>query len=444
MRRRDILSKTAAGAAAAALLSGREAVAQETVAKAQRGMPTPIIKDISVIECSPQGSRLTVVKVTTDQPGLHGFGCATFTQRADLVKPAVEKYLRPFLIGRPADRIEDTWQAMYNSSYWRNGPVLNNAMSGVDQALWDIKGRMANMPVYELLGGKAREAVDVYGHASGAEIAEVIENARGFMAKGFRNVRVQVGVPGMDGYGSRRGGQRIPSLHTEPVFERGGALRRAIALLSAARKELGPDVELLHDAHERYTPSEAMDLCKEAEAFRLFFLEDPLSPEDIGWFPKIRELTSTPLAMGELFNSPHEWTPLIKDRLIDYMRMHISQMGGLTPARKVAAFGEIFNVRTAWHGPGDVSPIGHMAQVHLDLAITNFGIQEYSGFNDAAREIFPGVPEYKDGYIYANDGPGWGIEVNEKAAARYPFHRENKLNGGWGVVRLPDGQIIKQ
>ena len=177
---------------------------------------------------------------------------------------------RPLLIGKPADRIEDTWQMCYDSSYWKNGPVENNAISGVDQALWDIKGRMANMPVYELLGGKAREAVDVYGHASGAEIAEVIENARGFMAKGFRNVRVQVGVPGMDGYGSRRGGQRIPSLHTEPVFERGGALRRAIALLSAVRKELGPDVELLHDAHERYTPSEAMDLCKEVEAFRLF------------------------------------------------------------------------------------------------------------------------------------------------------------------------------
>jgi len=443
MRRRDILGATTAGAAAAALLTSREALGQERTAQAQRGMPTPKIKDVSVIECSPEGVRLTVVKVTTDQPGLHGFGCATFTQRADLVKPAVEKYLRPFLIGKPADRIEDAWQAMYNSSYWRNGPVLNNAISGVDQALWDIKGRMANMPVYELLGGKAREAVDTYGHASGSEIEDCLNSARKYIAQGFRHVRIQVGVPGMAGYGSRTGGSRIPSLHNAPVFEREAALKRAIALFEAARKELGPDIELLHDAHERYTPTQAVELCKQAEKYRLFFLEDPLSPEDIMWFPNIRQQTATPLAMGELFNSPHEWTPLIKDRLIDYMRMHLSQMGGLTPARKVAAFGEIFNVRTAWHGPGDVSPIGHMAMVHLDLSITNFGIQEYSEFNDAHREIFPGLPENRNGYLYANDRPGWGIEVDEKAAARYPF-RDNPLNGGWGEVRLPDGQIIKQ
>jgi len=200
----------------------------------------------------------------------------------------------------------------------------------------------------------------------------------------------------------------------------------------------------LHDAHERYTPTEAVQLCKELEQYRLFFLEDPLSPEDIMWFPNIRAQTSTPLAMGELFNSPHEWTPLIKDRLIDYMRMHISQMGGLTPARKVAAFGEIFNVRTAFHGPGDVSPIGHMAMTHLNLSITNFGIQEYSEMNEATHEIFPGLPEMKGGYLYANDKPGWGIEVNEAAAAKHPFNRTDPMNGGWGEVRLPDGQIVKQ
>jgi mannonate dehydratase len=205
-----------------------------------------------------------------------------------------------------------------------------------------------------------------------------------------------------------------------------------------------PEIELLHDAHERYTPSEAVQLCKDLEQYRLFFLEDPLSPEDIMWFPNIRAQTTTPLAMGELFNSPHEWTPLIKDRLIDYMRMHISQMGGLTPARKVAAFGEIFNVRTAFHGPGDVSPIGHMAMVHLDLNITNFGIQEYTEFNAAHAEIFSGLPVGKNGYLWANDKPGWGMEIDEKAAAKYPFGRTDPLNGGWGEVRLPDGQIVKQ
>jgi mannonate dehydratase len=385
-----------------------------------------------------------VVKILTDQDGLYGYGCATFTQRADLIKPAVELYLKPLLLGRPVDRIEDIWQMSYNSSYWRNGPVENNAISGVDQALWDIKGRMAGMPVFQLLGGKAREAVDLYAHADGAEIPEVVDNAKKFMDQGFRHVRMQVGVPGMSGYGARQAGSRFPSIHTEPVFEREAAKRRALALFEAARKELGPEIELLHDAHERYTPTEAVQLAKDLEQYRLFFLEDPLSPEDIMWFANIRAQTTTPLAMGELFNSPHEWTPLIKDRLIDYMRMHISQMGGLTPARKVAAFGEIFNVRTAWHGPGDVSPIGHMAMVHLDLNITNFGIQEYSEFNEATKEIFPGLPEMKGGYLYANDKPGWGIEVNEAAAAKHPFNRTDPMNGGWGEVRLPDGQIIKQ
>lgn len=443
MRRREILG-AACGAAAAGLLMNREAKAQTQVERAARGVPSPKIKDISVIECSPQGVRLTVVKVTTDQAGLYGYGCGTFTQRADLIRPAVEKYLRPLLLGRPADRIEDTWQLCYNSSYWRNSGVLNNAISGVDQALWDIKGRMAGLPVYQLLGGKAREAADAYGHASGSEIGQVLDSAKKYIAQGFRHVRIQVGVPGMAGYGSRTGGGRIPALHDAPVFEREAALRRAIALFEAARKELGGEIELLHDAHERYTPTQAVELCKQAEKYRLFFLEDPVSPEDIEWFKNIRAQCATPLAMGELFNSPHEWTPLIKDRLIDYMRMHISQMGGLTPARKVAAMGEIFNVRTAWHGPGDVSPIGHMAMCHLDLAITNFGIQEWSEMNDATLEIFRGAPTVKDGYIWASEKPGWGIEVDEQAAAKRPFDRSRPLNGGWGEVRLPDGQIIKQ
>ncbi|MDN5289739.1 MAG: Mandelate racemase/muconate lactonizing enzyme C-terminal domain protein [Mucilaginibacter sp.] len=446
MRRRDMLGAAAGGAAAAAtLLSAREASAQEKVARAARGMPSPKITDVSVIECAPQGSRLTVVKITTDQAGLFGYGCATFTQRADLIKPAVEKYLRPLLIGKPADRIEDTWQMCYDSSYWKNGPVENNAISGVDQALWDIKGKMAGMPVYQLLGGKAREAIDTYGHASGNEISECIDSAKKYIAQGFRHVRIQVGVPGQAGYGARGGGgKRMPALHDAPVFEREGAMRRALALFEAARKELGPDIELLHDAHERYTPTQAVQFAKLLEPYRLFFLEDALSPEDISWFKNIRAQSTTPLAMGELFNSPHEIIPLIEGRLIDYMRMHISQMGGITPCRKIAAMGELYNVRTAWHGPGDVSPIGHMAMTHLDLSITNFGIQEYSEMNDATREIFHGVPEMKGGYLYANDGPGWGMEIDEAAAAKHPFDRNSPLNGGWGEVRLPDGQIIKQ
>src|SRR3954469_19698548 len=405
MYRRQVLGLFAAGAV-----------------KALRGLSIPKIKDITVIATAPAGLRLTVVKITTDQDGLYGYGCGTFTQRADLVNAAVERYLKPFLIGKPVDRIDDTWQAMYNSSYWRNGPTLNNAISGVDQALWDIKGRQAGMPVYDLVGGKCREAADCYSHASGADIAQCIESARRIMAQGFRHVRVQVGVPGMASYGS--GGaaaNKVEALRPGPVFTPAAQLRYSLKLLEESRKQLGEEVELLHDMHERYTPNQAVQFAKAVEPLRLFFLEDPLSPEDIAYFRQIRQNCATPIAMGELFNSPHEWTPLISERLIDYMRMHVTQMGGFTPARKVAAMGEIFGVKTAWHGPGDVSPIGHAANVTLDLVCHNFGIQEYSAFNDPLREVFDGCPTMKNGYLYINEKPGWGIEVNEKAAAKYPY-----------------------
>jgi mannonate dehydratase len=444
MNRRSFL--TAAGFAA---LSPRQARAQEAVQRATRAMPSPHIKDVQVIATAPAGSRLTVVKILTDQDGLYGYGCGTFTQRAELVNLAVRNYLKPFLVGKPADRIDDLWQAMYNSSYWRNGPVLNNAISGVDQALWDIKGRQAGMPVYQLLGGKCREAVDCYTHASGADIPQALDSARKIMAQGFRHVRVQVGIPGMSGYGSARGGEAIQGLHAGPVFEPSVSMRRQLQVLEAARKELGDEIQLLHDMHERYPPNMAVQFAKEAEHLRLFFLEDSLSPEDIAWFRQIRQNCATPLAMGELFTSPHEWTTLVSERLIDFIRMHVSAAGGLTPMRKVAAFAELHGVRTAWHGPGDVSPIGHSANVALDLACYNFGIQEYTAFNSRTQEVFMGCPVMKNGYFYANESPGWGIEINEKEAAKYPYGGTenpslNSLNGGWGEVRKLDGTIIKQ
>lgn len=444
MQRRTLLSLVAA-----APFTARQSAAQQTEAQATRGLPSPKIKDVQVVATAPAGLRLAVVKVVTDQDGLYGYGCATYTQRADLVVPAVERYLKPFLIGKPADRIDDTWQMLYNSSYWRNGPVLNNGISGVDQALWDIKGRMAGLPVYQLLGGKCREAVDCYAHASGGEIAQVVENAKGYMAKGYRHVRVQVGVPGMAGYGSGRSQAKVEALHSAPVFEPEAYIKRAMQLFEACRKELGDEVELLHDVHERISPIQAVKFCKDAEKFRLFFVEDPVSPEDIAWFRHIRQQCATPLAMGELFNSPHEWNPLIAERLIDYIRIHVSQAGGLTPCRKIAAFGELFGVKTAWHGPGDVSPVGHAANVALDLACYNFGVQEGRVFTEREREVFQGCPKLENGYFYANEAPGWGIEIDMKAAAKYPFGfgeqgERQRLNGGWGEVRRRDGTIIKQ
>jgi mannonate dehydratase len=421
-------------------------MAQQQVAQATRGMPAPKIKDISVIECAPAGSRLTMVKITTDQAGLYGYGCATFTQRADLVKPAVEKYLKPLLTGKATDRIEDIWQACYDSSYWKNGPVLNNAISGVDQALWDIKGRQANMPVYQLVGGKCREAADCYTHADGADFPDVVASAKRILAQGFRHVRVQIGIPGMSGYGAGGGsGQRVAALHDGAVFEPAVYMRRALKMLETCRKELGDEVELLHDVHERVSPSQAVQFAKDVEKFKLFFLEDPLSPEDLGYFRQIRQQCATPIAMGELFNSPHEWQSLMQEKLIDYIRVHVSQIGGFTPARKIAILGELNGVRTAWHGPGDVSPIGHMANATLDVTCYNFGIQEYTAFNARTQEIFQGCPLMKDGYLWVSEKPGWGIEIDEAAAAKAPFTQgRNNLNGGWGEVRRSDGTIVKQ
>lgn len=428
------------GAAAAALLP----------ASYLRGMPIPKIKDVSVICTAPAGVRLAVVRIDTDQDGLYGYGCATFTQRADLVVAAAERYLKPFLLGRPTDAIEDLWQAMYNSSYWRNGPVLNNAISGVDQALWDIKGRQAGMPVYELLGGKQRRGAMIYSHASGREIPETIDQARKLMSQGIKAVRLQVGVPGMAAYGAAPVvTAQSPNVSPEDeIFEPLPYVRRTLQLFEAGRKELGSEIELLHDVHERVPPRLAVTFAKDMEQFRLFFLEDALSPENIDYFKQIRANCSTPLAMGELFNSPHEWSGVIKTSVIDFIRVHVSQAGGLTPARKIATLAEAFQVKTAWHGPGDVSPVGHCANVTLDLVSANFGIQEWTFANDRVQEVFDGYPVVKDGYVYANEKPGWGVEINMKAAAKYPFGAERGsrklLNGGWGVVRRADGSVINQ
>jgi mannonate dehydratase len=447
MKRREILEMAVAGGVAG-IVAASEAKAQEITERSTRGINPPKIKDISVIETQPTGVRLSCVKITTDQAGLVGYGCATFTQRADLVTPAVQKYLKPLLVGRPVDRIEDTWQMCYASSYWRNGPVLNNAISGVDQALWDIKGRMAGMPVYQLLGGKCREAAASYTSIGGDSIQQIVDGAHKAMSQGYRHIRLQISVPGMSGYGAGGGGaEKAQALHNDPVFEPGAYIRRAIPMLFECRKQLGDEVELLHDIHERISPRQAVQFAKDVEAVKLFYLEDALSPEDVGYFRQIREQCSTQIAMGELFNSPHEWMPLISERLIDFIRIHISQAGGLTPCRKIAILCEHFGVKTAWHGPGDVCPVGHMCNLHLDLASHNFGVQEGGVIRGVEAEIFKGSETFKDGYLYPNDSPGWGIEVDEKLAAKYPFRNEGNrgiLNGGWGVIRRLDGTVIKQ
>lgn len=421
-------------------------------ARVVTGAPPVKIRDIKTILTAPNGIRLVAVKVETTEPGLVGWGCATFTQRALVVKTALDQYLKPFLIGRDVDEIEDIWQSSYVSSYWRGGPVLFNAMSGVDIALWDIKAKRAGMPLYQLLGGKVRHGADCYFHASGNSFSEVEDNARHAMEQGFRHVRVQVATPGYAGYGARgnppaAGNARnevVGPTNSGDIWEPAPYVRMVPKLFEYLRTKLGDDVELLHDVHERVTLNQAINLCKSLEPYRLFFLEDPLPPEDNDHFRLLRQQTSTPLAMGELFNTQHEYVPLIKERLIDFIRIHISQIGGLSPARKVAALSEFFGVRTAWHGPGDASPLAHAAQLALELASYNFGVHEGSGFPQETQEVFVGCPEVKNGYMLAQEKPGLGIEVDEKLAAKFPIPEgPPNFDYSWGTTRRSDGTVIR-
>jgi mannonate dehydratase len=397
-------------------------------------MPKPTIRKVRAILTAPAGINLIVVKVETSEPGLYGLGCATFAYREKAVKSIVEDYFDPLLRGRDAADIEELWQLMNNNSYWRNGPVTNNAISGVDMALWDIKGKLAGMPVYDLLGGRSRRAAAVYRHADGKTLEEIAGNVQKFLDQKVRHVRIQWG-----GYGGKVDSLHKPEGAPDGVYyDPRQYLRDTVKLFEYIRGRMGYDFELLHDSHERLAPIDAVRLAKELEPFKLFFLEDILSPEQGEWFRQVRSQCSTPIANGELYNNPKEWDFLITHRLIDFIRVHISQIGGITPARKLAVFCEQFGIRTAWHGPGDVSPVGHAANIHLDLVCQNFGIQEWSGFKEVSQEVFPGCPELRDGYVYANDKPGLGIDIDEEKAAKYPCKAEAT---GWTQTRIPDGTL---
>lgn len=411
---------------------------------------TTKITNIKVILTAPEGINLIVVKVETNQDGLYGLGCSTFAYRHLAVKCLIEEYLKPLLVGRCAERIEELWQLMHQNAYWRNGPIENNAISGVDMALWDIKGKMANMPLYQLLGGKCREGVPIYRHADGKDINELCENIQKYKEQGITKIRCQSG-----GYGGGRFGKapdNSPDNTMDGIFiDSKKYMRDTLKLFDGIRSKIGFDISLCHDVHERLKPIEAIKFACALEPYDLFFLEDAIPLEEGDWIRQLRAKTSIPLAQGELFNNPCEWKHLIVDRLIDYIRVHISQIGGITPARKLQIFAEQFGVRTAWHGPGDMSPLAHAANIHIDLAAPNFGVQEWSGTEppnfviqelkgpkDALLDVFLGLPEYRKGYVYANDKPGLGVEINETEAAKYSC--ENTVTT-WTQTRLIDGTL---
>jgi mannonate dehydratase len=444
MHRRDLLAAGAGMSLMAAVGQGGPLRAGQPPAAGRR-LPPLRITDVKTILTAPANIRLIVVKVLTNEAGLYGLGCATFTQRARVVETAIDRYLKPFLIGKDPLQIEDIYQSSFLSSYWRNSGVLNNAISGVDMALWDILGKRANLPVYQLLGGKCRDGVDTYLHTSGRTFQEVEKAVRAGRERGFRHIRIQMAVEGLATYGARveREDETIPLNRRTQTWEPAPYCRMLPRLFEHLRKTVGDEVELLHDVHERVPPILAMKLVKDVEQFRPFFIEDPFAPEDIEYFRHLRQQTATPLAMGELFNNPHEWVNLISGRLIDFIRVHLSQIGGLTPARKLAALCEWFGVRTAWHGPGDVSPVGHAANVHLDLAVPNFGVQESRVFTQAEQDVFPGCPVLRNGYYYANDRPGLGIDLDEKAAAKFPIQDDPPFDMRWGNLRRRDGTVTR-
>jgi mannonate dehydratase len=445
--RRDVVKTLGLGSAA--MLSGglsniseAQMEEQQKLSRPPAGLPPIKIKSVKSIgvRSAPEGGRnLVVVKVETTEPGLYGLGCATFTQRALAVQTAVDSYLNDFCAGRDADNIEDMWHAAYVSSYWRNGPVLNNALSGLDMALWDIKGKRANMPVYQLLGGKCRFAVETLGGASGATPEEVADNVLKQMAEGYRYFRISVGERNQRSseadFGKAGFGMPVDS-----YIDDHKDLKLLTKAFEVCRKRCGDEVHLGHDLHERYQPMDVINFCRRIEEYSpISFIEDPLSPENTHWWKQMRESTIVPFAMGELFNNVNEFIDPMVNHYFDYIRIHVSQIGGVTPAMKVARLGEWFNVRTIWHGPGDVSPVGHTAMAHMDLATWNFAVQEGGGlFSDYLREMFPGCLTRQGVYIHINDSPGWGMDINEKMAAKYPVIISNRL-----PVRKKDGTVIR-
>ena len=373
------------------------------------------------------GRNFVTLKIETSD-GITGLGDATLNGRELAVASYLTDHLIPSLIGRDAHAIEDTWQFFYRGAYWRRGPVTMSAIAAVDMALWDIKAKAAGLPLYQLLGGKCRDGAMVYCHANGITIEETLEKAQGYIAQGFKAVRLQSGVPGLKStYGvSKTQKSYEPAdadLPSEHVWSSEKYLRSVPELFKRARDVLGWDVHLLHDVHHRLTPIEAGRLGKELEPYRLFWLEDAVPAENQANFRLIRQHTTTPLAVGEVFNSIWDCKQLIEEQLIDYIRATVTHAGGITHLRRIAALADLYNVRTGCHGPTDLSPVCMAAALHFDVSIPNFGVQEWMHHAPETDEVFKRGYTYRDGALHPAEVPGLGVEIDEKLAAKYPYKR---------------------
>jgi mannonate dehydratase len=380
---------------------------------------------------APQGSPYLIVRVETSEPGLYGLGCASDPQRTLAVKSVVADYLGPMVIGRDPADIEDIHRLLLNSGYWRGGSVEGNALAGIDVALWDIKAKTAGLPLFSLLGGRVREYASAYTHVDGSEPGEIIDGVLAAAERGFRHIRVQVAVPGTDTYGAGE-----LSRHRNGRWDSLAYLRFVPGVLGAVRSGIPDGLELLHDVHERLTPAQARHLLAAVEDLDLFFLEDLLAPEDAADF----RASPVPLAMGELFHDVTQFLPLVQARAIDFARIRIPTLGGLTPVRKLVAACELAGVHIAPHGPGDVSPIGHAANLALDISAPSFGIQEAATLREATLEVFPGTPVPKCGVLRPSLTPGLGVDFDEVAAKRFPPPEPGE-HDRWALLRGVDGQV---
>jgi len=384
------------------------------------------------------GRNFVTLKIETDR-GVYGVGDATLNGRELAVASYLENHVVPCLIGRDAQRISDIWEFLYRGAYWRRGPVGMTAIAAVDMALWDIKGKVAELPVYQLLGGACRDGVMVYGHANGETIDETLTNARYFQERGYKAIRLQTGVPGLNStYGVSKDldfyEPADSDLPTENLWNSEAYLRSVPDLFAAAREALGWDVHLLHDIHHRLTPIEAGRLGKDLEPYRPFWLEDATPAENQENFRLIRQHTTTPLAVGEIFNTIWDCKQLIEEQLIDYIRATVVHAGGLTHLRRIAALAELYNVRTGCHGATDLSPVCMAAALHFDLSVPNFGVQEFMRHTDETLEVFPQAYSFSEGMMHPGDQPGLGVDIDEKLAKNYPYQRAylpvNRLQDG--------------
>lgn len=418
------------------------AAAQEAARKTN-GLPGLTIKDVKVIATSGgRNYRWIFVKIITSEPGLYGIGSASNHFQTQAVISALETHLRPWLIGKDPNQIEDLWQSSHLKTYWRNGPVNNNVLSGMDMALWDIKGKRAGMPVYELLGGKVRDAVPCYDHVAGSDAASAAEAVQKSMASGYRNIRVQFGGYGGGGFIPAGQGSRPEGARNIPGFDEEVYVDRVSKMFEQVRAKVGSEPKLCHDVHSHLTGMNAAEFCRRLQPLQMLFVEDVLSPEQLAWYKHIRQVCTTPQAVGELFTHPFEYMPLIAERLIDFVRCRVSAIGGITPAKKVATMCEVFGTKTAFQEGGENDPVNQLAAYHVDVSSPGFGIQEENHFPPSVRELMPGVAEIRGGYLYGNNQPGLGIDINETIAAKFPI--QIPANGGpYQLDRAMDGSVVK-